>query len=223
MPIRLDQRLTLIASLVDYGTVADVGCDHGKLGYYLIGTDRASKVIATDISAPSLEKARELAKENGVAELMPTRLGDGLECVASREADTVIIAGLGGDVISDIVARATKEGKEFSHFLLSPNTHPEKVRRQLINSGHTVVYDETVECNGKLYTVIKTNEGKSELDERQIKYGAFYKTSASFIAVAQRELRELENVLRQNPKALALQNKIDELESVLQEAKHNRD
>lgn len=67
MPIRLDQRLTAIANLVDYGKVADVGCDHGKLGYYLVSTDRASEVIATDISAPSLAKAEELAKENGCA------------------------------------------------------------------------------------------------------------------------------------------------------------
>ena len=69
MPIRLDQRLTAIANLVDYGKVADVGCDHGKLGYYLVSTDRASEVIATDISKPSLDKAKELAFENGVADI----------------------------------------------------------------------------------------------------------------------------------------------------------
>lgn len=113
MPIRLDQRLTAIANLVDYGKVADVGCDHGKLGYYLVSTDRASEVIATDISAPSLAKAEELAKENGVQDVMTVRLGNGLEPVADREVDTVIIAGLGGDVISDIILRANEQGKRF--------------------------------------------------------------------------------------------------------------
>ena len=61
MPIRIDERLTAIATLIKGGTVADVGCDHGKLGYYLVSTDRAERVIATDISAPSLQKAYELA------------------------------------------------------------------------------------------------------------------------------------------------------------------
>ena len=139
MPIRLDERLTRIATLVDYGRVADVGCDHGKLGYYLIGTDKASSVIATDISEGSLKRARELAYDNGVADLMQTRLGDGLSPVADGEVDTVVIAGLGGDVISGILASAREEGKRFAHFVLSPNTHPEKVRRELAHWQHKIV------------------------------------------------------------------------------------
>ena len=47
MLIRLDERLTAVAALVDYGSVADVGCDHGKLGFYLLGTERANSVIAS--------------------------------------------------------------------------------------------------------------------------------------------------------------------------------
>lgn len=126
MPIRLDQRLTAIANLVDYGKVADVGCDHGKLGYYLVSTDRASEVIATDISAPSLAKAEELAKENGVQDVMQTRLGNGLEPVGDREVDTVIIAGLGGDVISDIVLRAMRKTKSLRIFCFPQTRIPKR-------------------------------------------------------------------------------------------------
>lgn len=158
MPIRLDQRLTAIANLVDYGKVADVGCDHGKLGYYLVSTDRASEVIATDISKPSLDKAKELAFENGVADVMQTRLCDGLGAVCSEEVDTVIVAGLGGDVISGILQRAREEGKTFGSFILSPNTHPEKVRKEIVLSKHTIVFDEMLECAGKTYTIIKTKK-----------------------------------------------------------------
>lgn len=163
MPIRLDQRLAAIANLVDYGKVADVGCDHGKLGYYLVSTDRASEVIATDISKPSLDKAKELAFENGVADVMQTRLCDGLGAVDGEEVDTVIIAGLGGDVISGIMQRAREDGKTFSSFILSPNTHPEKVRREIVSSKHTIVFDEMLECAGKTYTIIKTKKAKARL------------------------------------------------------------
>lgn len=214
MPIRLDQRLTAIANLVDYGKVADVGCDHGKLGYYLVSTDRASEVIATDISKPSLDKAKELAFENGVAHVMQTRLCDGLGAVCSEEVDTVIVAGLGGDVISGILQRAREEGKTFGSFILSPNTHPEKVRKEIVLSKHTIVFDEMLECAGKTYTIIKTKKGESALDDMQIRFGAFYKTSDNFAQFAKKELGMLENILAKNPEA-QLKDKIDLLKSAL--------
>lgn len=219
MPIRLDQRLTAIANLVDYGKVADVGCDHGKLGYYLVSTDRASEVIATDISAPSLAKAEELAKENGVQDVMTTRLGNGLEPVADREVDTVIIAGLGGDVISDIILRASEQGKRFSHYLLSANTHPEKVRAAIVKCGHTIVFDEMLECAGKTYTIVKTNEGKSTLSDEQIAYGAFFDESDNFAFFVNKEIESMKNILERNPKAVELKDKIAKLENALQKRK----
>ena len=216
MPIRLDQRLTAIANLVDYGKVADVGCDHGKLGYYLVSTDRASEVIATDISAPSLAKAEELAKENGVQDVMTARLGNGLEPVADREVDTVIIAGLGGDVISDIILRANEQGKRFLHYLLSANTHPEKVRAAIVKCGHTIVFDEMLECAGKTYTIVKTNEGESTLSSEQIAYGAFFDTSDKFAYFANKGIEGMKNILERNPKAVELKDKITKLENALQ-------
>lgn len=196
MLIRLDERLSAIAKLVDYGTVADVGCDHGKLGFYLLGTDRASKVIATDISEGSLQKASRLAFENDLD--METRLGNGLAPVADGEADTVVIAGLGGDVISDILFRARKDGKKFANYVLSPNTHPEKVRKELAEQGHKIVFDDVIECAGKRYTLIKSQTGSGYLDELQIAFGAFYKENTSFLKSAKEELAYKENILKEH-------------------------
>ncbi|MBO4554406.1 MAG: SAM-dependent methyltransferase [Clostridia bacterium] len=216
MTIRLDERLTLIASLVDYGKVADVGCDHGKLGYFLVSTDRAESVIATDISEPSLKKARELAFDNGVTDVMTTRLGDGLAPVKSREVDTVIVAGLGGDVISGILANARKDGKEFAHFLLSPNTHPEKVRAEIVEQGHKIVFDDMLTCAGKIYTVIKTDEGGEPLDENEIKYGKFYRTSKNFKAYLQNDIRAKKEILNAH-ESEELRAKLTTLEALLDE------
>ncbi len=223
MPIRLDERLTAIANCVDFGAVADVGCDHGKLGYYLVATDRASKVIATDISESSLKKAEELSLENGVGDLMCTRLGDGLVPVADGEADTVIIAGLGGDVISEILARARSDGKSFSHFLLSPNTHPEKVRREIVSQGHRIIKDFTVECLGKRYTVIKTERGGESLDEYEIMFGKFYKHSADFVINAKKELDYKKAILDSNPNSETLAGRVALLKSALANAEVNSD
>lgn len=197
MPVSLDKRLNFIFGLADFGCrAADIGCDHGKLAYNLVSSERAVKVIATDLRPECLKKAYELAFANGVQDVMETRLGDGLNPIESREVDTVIIAGLGGDVMADILKRAREEGKEFKHFILSPNTHPEKVRREIVNYGHTVTVDKRIECAGKSYTVIKTDEGESALSDLQIEFGAFYMTDEDFKAAAERETEFLNGVLK---------------------------
>lgn len=199
MPIRLDERLSAVASLVRCDTVADVGCDHGKLGFYLLQTDRAEKVIATDISPSSLHKAEKLALENGVEDRLITRLGDGLEPVKSGEADTVIIAGLGGDVISDIIRRADADGKKFPSFLLSPNTHPEKVRAALADLGHIIVSDGLTECSKKYYNIILSSyapdKDREELDGKQLLFGKFYRTDKTLGAYLRRQLDEMNAIL----------------------------
>ncbi|MCQ2409165.1 MAG: class I SAM-dependent methyltransferase [Clostridia bacterium] len=222
MPIRIDERLTKIASLVDYGTVADVGCDHGKLGYYLVSTDRASKVIATDISEPSLRKAEELVLTNGCEELMECRLCDGLDKVSDKEAETVIIAGLGGDVISEIICRAYESGKSFDKFILSANTHPEKVREALSGTGQKIVYDEDLECAGKRYSVIKSVKGQESLSQMQIRFGAFYKTSEAFGIYGKKDLGILEKLLRDNPGSENLKEKTYLLRKALGERNENQ-
>ena len=221
MPIRIDERLTAIATLIKGGTVADVGCDHGKLGYYLVSTDRAEKVVATDISAPSLQKAQELAFDNGVSHLMETRLGDGLSPIKSKEADVVVIAGLGGDVMAEILSSARIEGKEFDHFVLSPNTHPEKVRRELAHSHHTIVTDNLTECAGKYYTIISTQlnkDYKETLDDEQIVYGKFFTTDEVFKKRTLEEIATMRNILETH-RSTQLEEKISRLEGILEKVK----
>ena len=218
MPIRLDERLMYIASLVRGGSVADVGCDHGKLAYYLVGTDRADKVIATDISEESLKKASTLAVENGVEGRMLTRLGDGLAPVASGEVDEVIIAGLGGDVIAGILLRAYEKGKRFEKYILSPNTHPEKARRALVEIGQKIVSDRAIECAGKLYTVIASEEGECFLDALQESFGAFYMEDAQFVGRAREELKYIQSLL-ENAASEKLEKRAEMLKSALNNVK----
>jgi tRNA (adenine22-N1)-methyltransferase len=222
MPIRIDERLTAIANLIGGGAVADVGCDHGKLGYYLVSTDRAERVIATDISAPSLRKATELAYDNGVAEIMETRLGDGLSPIKSGEVDTVIIAGLGGDVMAEILKSARLDAKKFKHFVLSPNTHPEKVRRELASSNHFIVKDFLTECAGKYYTIISTElkeDYKDSLDNEQLLYGKFFTEDKIFQKRSLEEINTMKNILQMHT-STELESKISALEEVLKKVKN---
>lgn len=218
MPIRLDERLTAVAELAAGAKVlCDVGCDHGKLACYAVQTGRAERALATDISAPSLRKAAELAEDTGVYDRVETRLGDGLDPVADGEADTVVIAGMGGDLIARILERAHAQGKTFPRLVLSPNTHPERVRAALAGTGYALTADMRVPCAGKAYTVIAAERGEEPLGELQLLFGKFFATDEAFRAEAGREAEALGRTLAAHPEAAGLKEKKALLERALKE------
>lgn len=151
----LSRRLLLIASLVPKGArVCDVGTDHGRLPIYLIEEKIAKRVIATDIRPLPLENAKKNVAASGVKGI-DLRLCDGLSAVKKSETDTVIIAGMGGEVISDIISRAELLSKQpYPLLILQPTTSPEFLRRYLCENGFEIKNETALEENGKLYSVI---------------------------------------------------------------------
>ena len=151
----LSLRLSTIASLVPKGAfVCDVGTDHGFLPIFLMESGKVRSVIATDINEKPLKKAEENLKKSG-AEGVTLRLCDGLSGIKKGEADTVIIAGMGGEVISGILER----GKEITEnaditLILQPTTSPEFLRKYLYETGYEIIKEIPVEENGKLYSVM---------------------------------------------------------------------
>ena len=153
MPLSL--RLKLIASLVPDGArVCDIGTDHAYLPIELIKSGKARCVIATDIREKPLENARKNTQRSGVSGI-ELRLCDGLAKVEKTETDTVIIAGMGGEVISGIISRAKwlKE-KPSPTLILQPTTSPEELRRFLTANCFEITSDTAISENGKLYSVM---------------------------------------------------------------------
>ena len=149
----LSKRLKLISSLVPIGArVCDIGTDHGYLSIELSKT--ASKVIAADINEKPLETAKKNALKYGVSDI-EFRLCDGLSAIKKEEVDTVIIAGIGGEVISGIIERGMNiaANKDIT-LILQPTTSPEFLRRFLLNNGFQIEKDIPISENGKIYSVI---------------------------------------------------------------------
>ena len=153
----LTKRLSLIASLVpDNSNVCDVGTGHGYLPIMVKKSRKARRVIATDIRPLPLENARKNIALSGVVGI-ETRLCDGLSSVDKSEADTVIIAGIGGEVISGIIKRTgwLKLSPPVL-LILQPTTSPEILRRCLYENGFEISDETAVEENGKVYSVIRS-------------------------------------------------------------------
>ena len=151
----LSRRLELIASLVPKGArVCDVGTDHARLPIFLIERKIAERVIATDIRPLPLENAKKNVANSGVTGI-ELRLCDGLSAVKKSEIDTVIIAGIGGEVISGIISRAEPLREQPCPLLiLQPTTSPESLRRYLSQNGFEIQSETALKENGKLYSVM---------------------------------------------------------------------
>ena len=111
------------ASMVTPGSrVADIGCDHAHTGIWLIQNGIASKVIAMDVRKGPLEKAHENLKLYGLEGTIETRLSDGLEKLNEGEADTVIIAGMGGTLTVEILKKGLEKIAAARELILQPQS-----------------------------------------------------------------------------------------------------
>lgn len=152
---QLSLRLKTIAESVPKNSlVCDVGTDHGFLPIYLKKTGKAREVIATDINEKPLKMAEKNIMDCGV-EGISLRLCDGLSAVDKSEVDTVVIAGIGGEMISGILERGSEITKRQGiTVILQPTTSPEYLRRYLYEHGFEILKETPLEENGKIYSVM---------------------------------------------------------------------
>lgn len=151
----LGPRLLAAAGLVRKGSVvADIGCDHGKLAVYLAQSGIAPRVIAADVRPMPLAKARALTEQTGCAGAVECRLGDGLSVLQGPEADDIIIAGMSGETMVDILAAAPEQRREGLRLVLVPATRQAEIRRWLCQNGFAIVSDTAVADAGRVYAVL---------------------------------------------------------------------
>jgi len=156
----LSPRLALIAGLVPVGSrVCDVGTDHGRLPVYLREQDICPFAIATDLNADPLESSRRTAQSAGVTGI-DFRLADGLDAVKPHEVDTVVMAGMGGETILGILARAPWLCASGYKLILQPQSKVPDLMDALAGGGYCVENQHLAEDAGKLYTVLEVTMGE---------------------------------------------------------------
>lgn len=154
--IELSKRLKLVASFVEPGAVvADVGTDHGYVPIWLVQEGVAAGGIAMDVNQGPLERAKVHIAACGLTDRIQTRLGDGLSALACEEADTVIIAGMGGPLIVRILTEGLETARRMKRLILSPQSEIWSVREFLERQGFAIEDEAMTEEDGKYYTVIR--------------------------------------------------------------------
>ena len=159
--LELGPRLRAIAALVPEGCecLADIGTDHGYIPVSLLLGKKIRHAVAADIGAQPLDHARRTAAQYGVTGELDFRLGDGLAVLGPGEADTVIIAGMGGDAITEILA-AAPWSRAGPLLLLQPMSKSETLRAWLPLNGYKVLAEELVQDKGVLYPILTVRGGE---------------------------------------------------------------
>ncbi len=154
--------------------MADIGSDHGYASIYAVQTGIAEKVIATDISRPSLDKTERLVEKYGLGDKIECRCGDGLKILSPGDADVMFAAGMGAELLADIVLQSEETSKGFSQMILQPMNNAEPLRRRLSEAGFSV-YDRAIVIeNGKYYQTLEVVYGNAkELSDIEYELGTF--------------------------------------------------
>lgn len=159
--MNLSMRLSAIRDMVPKNSVvADIGTDHGYIPVSLIKNKISKKVIGTDVSKGSLDKIINLVNSLGMEKKIETRLGYGLDVIRPYEVDSLIIAGMGGILIKDILEKDKQTTKTINNFILQPMVGAKELRHYLIKSGFKIIDEDLVFEEGKFYEIMFAIKGK---------------------------------------------------------------
>ena len=149
--IKLDERLAAAASFVRTDRrICDVGTDHALLPCFLC-EQGAMSVIASDVNATPLEAARANIEKYGFSDRITLLQSDGLRSVPP--CDDIIIAGMGGELIAQIIGGCSFVSGD-TRFILQPMTKAEILRRYLYANGYEILQEKGASVSGKAYTVM---------------------------------------------------------------------
>lgn len=153
--MKLSRRLETIASFVPEGSsIADIGTDHGYIPIHLVQERKAKHGIAMDVRKGPLERARFHIREAGLESCIEVRLSDGLLKLETKEADCVVIAGMGGELMIHILEEGQRLWEDIPYWVLSPHSELDKVRKFLEERAFFIERETMIKEEGKYYTVM---------------------------------------------------------------------
>lgn len=169
----LNPRLKKIAELVPQNKcTADIGTDHAYIPIVLVNQGTASRAIASDIKKGPLMRADENIRHNGLSDRIETRLGAGLKTLAAGEAEVVIIAGMGGILIADILEESRKIVDSAKLLILQPMTAVPELREYLSGNGYEISAEYLEAEDEKLYNIVVAKSGgNTQYTQKEIYLG----------------------------------------------------
>lgn len=219
--MQLSDRLQAVASMVtENSRLADVGTDHGYIPIYLCEMGKIPSAIAMDVKKGPLLRAKMNIERYHMQEKIRTRLSDGVLKLNPDEADSVVIAGMGGTLVMKILEEGKKVLVDVKELVLQPQSDIDKVRKYLSENDYVITAEKMVCEEEKYYPMMHVQHGHmEELADIEWKYGAFLLKEknpvlGSFLKKEETTLTGVLQNLRQQPKE-RVKERILEIEALL--------
>ena len=162
----LDERLAAVAAFVPLGAcLADIGTDHAKLPLALATSGKIAHAIAVDVNEGPFEAAWCAVQAAGLTQTVEVRLGDGLAALSPGEVNSVAVAGMGGSLISRILADGAAVLQTVETLVLQPQSDAAELRAWLYDNGWHIEEESLVRAGGRLYEILRARRGKKEKPE----------------------------------------------------------
>ena len=170
--MELSTRLQAVADFVTAGyKLADIGTDHAYIPIALVEQNRIPGAIAMDINEGPLQRAGEHIAENKMEKKIEIRLSNGFSALKKGEAESAVIAGMGGGLMIRILTEGEQIAKSLKECILQPQSEIERVRRFLLEEGYDILDENMVKDDGKYYTILKVCPLKKTSDKEELKSG----------------------------------------------------
>ena len=163
--MRLSERLERVVSFVrPCASAADIGTDHALVPVELVRRGIVKKALAMDVRPGPLSRAKEQISRAGLSDQIEPRLSDGLAALKPQEAETVIIAGMGGELIIRILTEGRHMWDSVAQWVLSPHSEVFKVRGWLLENGFSIEKEDMVCEDGKYYVLMDVRRAGSGIE-----------------------------------------------------------
>jgi len=167
--LEISQRLRIVGDFVTQKTVADIGTDHAYVPIYLHKKGNVEKVIACDINKKPLQKAQQNIKLHHAENKIITRLGNGLQPLQPYEVDSIVISGMGGMLMIELMEQSQNIIKTVKELILCPHLDVTAVRKYLHNIGYVITDEKMIQEWDNFYTILRAIPGKQKYD-KEIEY-----------------------------------------------------
>lgn len=169
LSLRMEQVMTMTEACT---VAADVGCDHGYVAMELVRRGIAKHVIAMDVRSGPLSRAWAHIEREQLTAQVQCRLSDGLEKLEPEEVEEIIIAGMGGPLIVQILENGCEKFSRVHTMVLQPQSEISEVRRYLHKNGWKIAKEAMVIEEGKYYTVLQVKVGEEQYESPvEYRYG----------------------------------------------------
>ncbi len=158
--VGLSKRLECIVELAGSGdTLCDVGCDHAHVPIRLLQSGHFRRAIGMDVIDGPLGKARGNLELYGLADMVELRLSDGLDAFRKGEADTLVVTGMGGTLMREILMREPDKTRSLQVLVLGPQSDPDRIRSAIRELGFSLADERLIFEDGKYYPVLRAVRG----------------------------------------------------------------